>query len=1117
MQKKLNIPLRLFLCLAVMLGFMGYAATIDAAPSNHFARANFTFEGKAQLNASSQGTRAILKFDKPINQSAGEIESALKGYVNKASISADKKTVTLTLNQPYRLRQFISGKGIGIDLVGEPTSAPPTEEILTTKKPAEEKKQQIKKPEATPTKRESNPQSKPAEKPAPETKNDDAFLTTKKPDTAPGIEKKPQEKRPEPKKPEAVAAQPESSMLTTKQPPEAKPAEPAAASPTKNVPLPEVSVPSLKPAAPQATPAPAAPENTATPASKPEKPSGPFNVTVKTTNEGTLIHFPWKERTAAAVFQREDDIWIIFSDSRDANVRMLRTALPRQVVNVMQYGFPGNTVLRLITSGGIYPRVSQTKGNYGWDVILSSKPSQPQNDTDVTVDSLEDTPRLLIGVFDVSPTLRFFDPSVGDELIVLPSFENGRGVSVQRNFPELSLLPTVQGVAIVTQRHDIATGKTRSGYLIGGAGGLAISPNLPTHSTSAGETPTRVFTPNATVLLAFEPTNKEQSFRDAELERRHAVAIATKATRPEAMYGLAKLYLDYGMGADASGVLDRIAQEAPNFYSNNKLALLSAAAYVLNARYDTAAQYLKAPELDNLEEAAPWREIVALFASPATTAQAIQQTVNGAPTAADVAPPTVAGASPAAVAAPTTAEETENSAVPPTGQLRPVFHYLKYNKLFFRQYPPGIRQRLARIAAEAYLADGQEDKALATYDTLMHDNIGEQLKLDAEYAIAAVAQKKGQYDSALKYYDHLAKQTRDLRNATRGRYAGALLRMKLGKLSADDAANIIESARTGWRGDALERQMLDSLIDIYTQSKRFDDVLRTYKSIQLSFPGAPDTLAISNKMSDLFEQIYLDGLADQMKPLKALSVFYEFRELTPLGEKGDLIVQKLADRLAGIDLIDRATQLLDNQVKFRATGETRSAIGARLALLYLLNHQPQEALSSLEVTNFGSNRLELNIQRQQLTAQALSKLGKNEEALGVLANDNTANGALLKLDILWAMQDWPNVINHSEDILNARPNLAEPLSTTETSVLLKLALAYSFESDTTQLRYLRDYYSGLIPDTNYKQIFDYITNDTSPLDPEDFALVAKQISNTESFLDTFRKKIQAGQLSDTVK
>ncbi|MFZ8528569.1 hypothetical protein ACO1NJ_14700, partial [Staphylococcus aureus] len=80
--------------------------------------------------------------------------------------------------------------------------------------------------------------------------------------------------------------------------------------------------------------------------------------------------------------------------------------------------------------------------------------------------------------------------------------------------------------------------------------------------------------------------------------------------------------------------------------------------------------------------------------------------------------------------------------------------------------------------------------------------------------------------------------------------------------------------------------------------------------------------------------------------------------------------------------------------------------------------------------------------------------------------------------------------------------------------LLKLALGYVFESDNNQLRYLRDYYSGLIPDSAFKEIFNYLTNDTAPLDASDIALLTQQIDHTENFLSTFKSKIAAGKLSD---
>ncbi|PZP86150.1 MAG: hypothetical protein DI582_03880, partial [Azospirillum brasilense] len=144
----------------------------------------------------------------------------------------------------------------------------------------------------------------------------------------------------------------------------------------------------------------------------------------------------------------------------------------------------------------------------------------------------------------------------------------------------------------------------------------------------------------------------------------------------------------------------------------------------------------------------------------------------------------------------------------------------------------------------------------------------------------------------------------------------------------------------------------------------------------------------------------------------------------------------------------------------------------------------------------------------------LAANGRPQEALSMLSQDASMDGALLRLDILWAMQDWPNVINTAEEILAMRQSLTEKMNDREMQVLLKLALAYTFEEEPNQLSYLRDYYMGLMPESPYKEIFDYITNDTNPLDTEDSKLVAAQISRTESFLDMFRKKIAQGRLSE---
>src|SRR5207237_1151569 len=89
--------------------------------------------------------------------------------------------------------------------------------------------------------------------------------------------------------------------------------------------------------------------------------------------------------------------------------------------------------------------------------------------------------------------------------------------------------------------------------------------------------------------------------------------------------------------------------------------------------------------------------------------------------------------------------------------------------------------------------------------------------------------------------------------------------------------------------------------------------------------------------SRLFSQLFLSGKADDLPPVDALSIFYGFRELTPIGRRGDEMIRKLADRLVGIDLLDQAAELLQYQVDRRLEGAARAQVAARLAMVYLTN------------------------------------------------------------------------------------------------------------------------------------------------------------------------------------
>lgn len=1048
-QKRL-LPL-LLATSAMLMCVQAYTATVSGESHASYRRLNFAFPMPAQMRVARTGTTVTLSFNQVLNVAPADIKAQLGEYVTAVTQSSDGKTIILTLKNDVAVRQFNNGKTIGIDILGEDPAGPQSPE----------------------TKSAENPPFKRAVTREPVSQK--AIASTVK--AAPIA---------------TVETGADSDLYTTKKTAPAGTETPTPTSPTS---------PTAPAAAPTSAPAAAAVPKSAT----------SLLVTTRKTNDGTVMNFPWTQRTAAAVYERPRTIWIVFSHEADPHVKQLATVLPKQVVRVQQYAYPGALVLRLTTDGSLHATASQSGNNYEWNITLNNTAPRPALDTAVTVDTANNVNSMLFNVFDVAPPLQFFDPILQDRMVVVPTFETSRGVGLQRSYPELTLLSTQQGIAMIAQRNDVVADVSRQGVRVTSSSSLAVSPSLP--MLTEDDRPIRGISARSDVLIPYDQwyVPARDFFRERQL-RLSQVAHATEDDMPFALQSMMALYMGSDFMPEAAGYLQIIKSHYPDFYAEHKLALVSAACNVYMNHLPEALMDLNAKELENLDEAKMWRDIVMVLAPNSAPAAAVvaaaTSNLNEALNRNAVAP---------LASAPNPGPGNAQPVSPPT-YTAPTLDFATYNKRFIRFYPTHLRQRIVQLVANAPGYRNKENAVLEIYNSLANDGIlPSSIDGQSKILIAKVLAKKNHIPEAIDALNKVVNESRDLRAQTEAQYNILLMRFSKGEIDADTVTYELENLKLAWRGDWLEHDILMQLAQIYYDNKRYGDTLRSWKSLIDAFPTDPEVLKLSADMSELFENLFLKGEADSMPPLESLATFYEFRELTPVGERGDMMIQKLADRLAGVDLIDRAVQLLKSQIKFRLSGEARSRVGARLAILQLVNNQPQEALSTIETTNFTGSAPDLQLQRAEISARALASLGRTEDALSLLANDRSNSASLLRLDIFWDTKDWPNVINQAEDLLGSRANLTAPLNTQETDILLKLVLGYTFENDRTQLKYLRDYYSGLLTDTSYKQIFDYLTNDTSPLDPEDFALVAKQISHTESFMDIFKQKIAQGKLSEAIK
>ena len=180
------------------------------------------------------------------------------------------------------------------------------------------------------------------------------------------------------------------------------------------------------------------------------------------------------------------------------------------------------------------------------------------------------------------------------------------------------------------------------------------------------------------------------------------------------------------------------------------------------------------------------------------------------------------------------------------------------------------------------------------------------------------------------------------------------------------------------------------LARLYTEDGRYRDafhIMRTALAVASEFG---DDAAHPGRGGGDFRQPVPRRQGRWLPAIDALALFYDFRELTPIGRRGDEMIRRLADRLVSVDLLDQAAELLQYQVDHRLQGAARAQVATRLAVIYLMNRKPDRALAMLRATRIADLSNELRNQRLLLEARALSDLGRHDVALEVVAGISRA-------------------------------------------------------------------------------------------------------------------------------
>ncbi len=272
--------------------------------------------------------------------------------------------------------------------------------------------------------------------------------------------------------------------------------------------------------------------------------------------------------------------------------------------------------------------------------------------------------------------------------------------------------------------------------------------------------------------------------------------------------------------------------------------------------------------------------------------------------------------------------------------------------------------------------------------------------------------------------------------------------------------------------------------------------------------GAEITSDIQHEMGSVFATLFLEGKAQVLEPVKALALFYDFRELVPAGRQGDEMARMLASRLIDMDLLDQAAAVLRHQIDKRLKGSARAQIAADLAVVYLLNRKPDEALRVLSQTRQGQLPAALQRQRNVVEARALSESGRPDLALELVRNMSGPDVERLRADTLWSARSWRKAGEQLERMHGSRWSDDVPLADHERADVIRAAIAYTLAEDSLGLERLRQKYSQKMSESPEAKTFEIVTRPVERRGVE-FLNVAKTLGGGDSlvsFLEEYRRQ-----------
>lgn len=765
-------------------------------------------------------------------------------------------------------------------------------------------------------------------------------------------------------------------------------------------------------------------------------------------SDGLRVTFPIPVATAAAAFRRGDTVWLVFDTPKPIDVEAIRARGGAMIGEVSRMPLAKGQAVRIrLTRPLVYSLTSEEVGKEtNWLLTLADKiqatPLPLMMSRNITDPALAN-----IAIPFANPGLlhKLTDPDAGDMLYVVTAQRPVRGFIKRQDLVDLSLLESAHGIAIRPNSDEVGVEVGSDKVILGKKGGLTLSPV----DVSAERAPTAV-------RPVFNPEGwrkgQAEDFWTRQSDLITAISAVEPAQRSLPRLDLAQFYMSRAMYHEAKSVTELMLSDPLNKEESSAL-IIHAIASILIGRPAQGLKDLANPVIGNSHDSQLWKALA--YARQGKWADAREK--------------------------------------------------FKNVEFAIASLPLDIQRIVTMDAMRASLE--VKDYAGASKRRGEIEVVGVSPEAGPGFAVlrGRLAEALGHDKDALDDYK-FAVASNDRPAAAEAKQLEVALRQKRDEISKEEALKELETLSMTWRGDAIEVKTLQMLSQLYSENGRYRDALTAARTATKLQPNAEASRQAQDLASDLFTQIFLGPKGDELPPVEALGMFYEFRELTPIGRRGDELIRRLADRLASIDLLDQAAELLQYQVDHRLEGAARAQVAARLAMIYLANRKPDMAITALRASRISDLSGELRQQRLLLEARAQSDVGRHDLALDIVSNVSGREVLRLRSDIFWAGRRWRESAEQIELYYGDRFRDFKPLNAVEKSDIIRAAVGYALADDSIGLSRFREKYAPLMSESADRLAFD-IASKPAAASSAEFAEIAKLAASVDT-LDGFLREMK---------